>query len=104
MEGEIKDFDDVYEGERLFADSRQVEFSDILDKELVIRAYRELDSSYGGKFLVIQAELDGESISFATGSTVLQNQMKGIADELPIKARIIKPEKKRYYTFKGLKK
>jgi len=102
MGEEIKDFEDAYKPKSLFENSKQIEFADILDKQLIVKDFRELPSEYNGTFIVVQAELDGELVTFATGSSILRKQIKSI--KLPVKAKIIKPENKRYYTFASWRK
>jgi hypothetical protein len=97
---EIPNFSEVYEPEPLF-EGEQVEFSDVLNKEIILKDFKILPSSFHeGEFAVVQAELDGNIVTFPTSSKVLIGQLKGIKNKLPVKARIIKPEGKKYYTFK----
>lgn len=70
----------------------------MLDKEIVVCAYRITDSKYGeGSCLKLQFELDGEKHVLFTGSNVLIRQCEQYADRMPFLARIVKPGK--YYTF-----
>lgn len=99
MKDEISDFGDVYEGGRMF-EGDQVEFSDVLDKQIIIKDFKEMPSTFHeGNFVIVQAELDGSLVTFPTGSSVLMKQLNGIKDKLPIRAKIVRPKGKRYYTF-----
>jgi len=96
---EITDFGDAYEGGKMF-EGEQVEFSDVLNKQIVIKDFKEIPSTFHeGNFAIVQAEMDGNLVTFPTGSSVLMKQLSSIREKLPVRAKIMKPKGKRYYTF-----
>lgn len=83
----------------LFPEAERVDNRDILGKDLIIRDFKAMPSSItqGKEFCVILADFDGKKVSFSSGEIVL-HQLNDIKDKLPIKAKIIRPKGKRYYS------
>ena len=74
---------------------------DLLNKEIVIlQVSDEFKSSfYEGNYVVIQAKLDDKLITVAIAGVLLK-QVKELNEKkkLPVRATIIRPKGKRYYT------
>lgn len=95
---DIKNFKDVYEGSKLFdVDSEQVKITDVINKQIVVKEFKELDSKFtDGTYAVILLECDGKTMTLATGSKVLIDQLNHVK-EIPFNTTIKKI--KNYYTF-----
>jgi len=99
---DIKKFSDVatarppIEGER-------VDMTDVLGKRLVLQDFRAMKSQFHeGDYSWIQVRIvdeDDRLVVFTTSSQVLLGQVLDLKDKLPVRAKIVKPEGKLYYTF-----
>lgn len=99
-EKEIVNYSDIApQLKPLFENVERIELGSVLNKEIVIKEFGALPStvSDGREFVVILADVDGSEKSFSCGEIVLK-QLREVEDKLPIKAKIVKPEGKRYYT------
>lgn len=79
-------------------EGKKVAIKDIMDKELLIKAYRVFPSKVGSgkECLQMQFELDGADCVVFTNSAILIRQMAQYAGELPFLATIQK--RNQYYT------
>lgn len=107
---EIKNYADVKKQlEPAFPDAEKVEKINVLNKEMIFLDYKEFPSSFltdaekqkgiEKNFIVILAELEGKKISFS-GGDVLFEKLKDLKERklLPVRATLIKPKSKRYFT------
>ena len=82
-------------------DGEKVKISDLLNKEILVRAFRVKKSKFSGNggnnCLTIQFDMDGKRCVTFTGSAVLAEQAAAYADEMPFVATIKKIDK--YFTF-----
>lgn len=79
-------------------DGDKMKINDLLNKEILVRAFRSKQSKFGGNnCLTIQFDLDGIRHVTFTGSAVLAEQCAAYAGEMPFVAQIKKID--RYYTF-----
>jgi len=94
---EIKTFKEVT-GRKDF-EGDQIKWSDLINKEFVVRDFFLLQSSFDPNkdYAMLQIELDGKPYTTTTGSTVIMKQLKEIEEHLPVKVKLRK--QKRYYTF-----
>lgn len=84
--------------DEIVLDGDKIKINDILDKPLIILAYRINNSKFDDKeCLTIQFELNENKYVLFTGSVVLKNQIVKYKDKIPFKAKISKINK--YYTF-----
>ena len=99
--GEVKKFSDIYRG--VDFEGRRTETDEILNKEIIIQDFTELQGLYG-IFVVCQAKLGEELITFPLGSEVTLAQLRKIkADKnfpilTKIEKRISEKTKRGYYT------
>lgn len=70
---------------------------DVLDKDITVTGYELLDTAWG-EAVKIHTTLDGAEQFVLTWSAVLIDQLKRVADDLPLQGQIAK--EKRYYTFR----
>jgi len=87
-----------FESERIF-EGEKIEIKDILDKEITIKDFRELESQYyEHNYAIVQAEDNGKLVTFNVNSTILIKQLNKEKEKgLPFIAKIVK--KGKYYTF-----
>ncbi|HIH40723.1 MAG TPA: hypothetical protein HA221_04095 [Halobacteria archaeon] len=85
---------DMFEGEK-------IELDQILDKDIIVRGIKTRPSSYyEGDYAIIQIEKDGKLYVVNTSSSVLMDQIKKRAEEIPFRCRVVKQRSaasKRYY-------
>ena len=73
-------------------EGEQVELNSIVNKEIVVKNYEELPSNFGPEgsvFLIVQAELEGQLITFSTGSKPVIDKIRRLKDKLPLKGTIV---------------
>ena len=96
----MKRFSDFAE-EETGLEGDKVKVDDILNREILVIAYRIRNSKFSknnsGKYLTIQFELDSGKHIFFTGSDVLIDQMEKYGQEIPFCVTVKKIN--RYYTF-----
>lgn len=69
---------------------------DVLDTDIIILGYHEIETSFGAAYLV-RAIVEGEETRVLFGSGVLMKQLDEIWDGKPLKAKVGKVG--RYYSF-----
>lgn len=96
---EIKSFSEVV-GRKYFNVQNKVKFSDLIDKEIIIKDFQILPSKFGkGEFAVVLASFPNREEFFTiTSSQVIMKQLNEIKEKLPVKATVKKVKK--YYTFR----
>ena len=92
---ERKTFAEALAETSAFGDNLSV--TDVLNKPLTVLDFELLDTQWGEAAKIL-AIVDGENQSILTWSTVLINQLKRVADLLPLDGAIVK--EKNYYTFR----
>lgn len=101
--GEVKRFSEIYTGSVATIAGERKESKEVIDKEIIIKNFVLLNSSYG-EFAVIEAELDDQAINFPVGSGVVIHQLKRAKEDnnLPMKATIThrrsEKSKRNYFT------
>jgi len=68
---------------------------EILDQEIAVIDFKNMDSKFSGQFVIIQAKLKGETITITGNSFMLKQLFQVNKDKFPIFVRINKKEK--YY-------
>lgn len=100
---EIKKFSEVYPQAVKFENAEQIEFKDVLGKEIIIEDISEMIGEFG-EFIIVLAELNKNKIQFALGSTVVIPKLKKAKTEgkLPLIATILEKKsektKRRYFS------
>jgi hypothetical protein len=87
-------------------DGEQIpDFKTLVGKNFIVRQFKEVESDkYQGKgFLVIQLEMDSKLFTAITGSSVLRDQLKKHANDMPFKTTLAYVNN-RYYSFSEEKK
>jgi len=76
----IKKFGELGIGD-VYADTPKIDITEVVDKQIIVYSYKELDSHITkGTFVIIEIRLAGEETTktFATGSKVLIKQLKAV--------------------------
>jgi len=95
MSNEVKRFSDF--AKETILDGTKIRIDDMLNKEVMILAYRVTDSKHSDRdCLTIQLQYDNQHHVIFTGSAVLADQIKKYESELPFMATIRKINK--YYS------
>jgi len=91
-----KKFSDLDLGTNLFPEVPKKDLKDIMDKEIIIKEFAELPSDFGGTYLIVLAEFEGEDITFPIGSKVVVSQLKKVKEmnELPIETKVTEQKSK----------
>ena len=69
--------------------------NDILDQEIAIVDFKNVDSKYSGQFVIIQAKLNDQLITFIGNGFMLKQLFQVNKDRFPITVKITK--KKDYF-------
>ncbi|MDR0741377.1 MAG: hypothetical protein LBF28_01225 [Rickettsiales bacterium] len=95
---ECKAFCDVASHRMPMAGTKK-RIDEILNKPILVADFRITDSKRraGTKCLQVQCVIDGEICVFFTGSFVLIEQIQAVAENLPLRASLVKIDK--YYSF-----
>ena len=84
-------------------EGKKKKIPDILNQDIIVKAFSVKPSKYESNYLTIQFEQNGELFIVFTGSTILTEQLKENEDKLPFVAQIKEfssgERRGKYYSF-----